>query len=53
MNGGEGEGHKVWYWWILAVIAAITGKTVYDKKKKAMEKAAEEAKESVTETEEK
>ena len=56
MNGSEdGLNVKPWYWWILAVVAAITGKTVYDKKKKAMEaaKEAEIVTEEVTEDEEK
>jgi hypothetical protein len=28
------ETHRKWYWWILLIIAAITGKTGYDKKHK-------------------
>ena len=53
MKGGEGEGQKTWYWWILALIAAVTGGKIAHDKKKAMQKATEEAKESVNETEEK
>ena len=56
MNGsGDGIDVKPWYWWILAIVAAVTGKSVYDKKKKAMEaaKATENTVEEVTEDEEK
>ena len=32
--GVEKETKQAWWWWLAAIFAALTGKTVYDKKSK-------------------